>query len=133
MDRDSRPANALQDIRDLQRDVVQAQGSTSRRQPVTKASRGWELPNMAAPATPVSGGHLFASSGQPFWKDSGGATYSLKNPQGGAVAYTTVAIFNAPGTYTQGQVQALVDAVDALQTSYQALLTSLRTAEHIAT
>lgn len=80
MDRDERPANAMQDLRDLQKDVAQAQASAGQRPPLTKASAGWELPSMAAPATPASGGHLYASGGAPMWKSSTGATIDLTPP-----------------------------------------------------
>lgn len=80
MDRDERPANALQDVRDLQNDVREVAGAASQRPAITKASKGWELPSTSTPPTPASGGHLYASGGTPMWRSSTGAIIDLTPP-----------------------------------------------------
>lgn len=134
MDRDQRPANVFQDIRDLQRDVAQAQGSGSRRFPLTMASKGWHIPAQATPATPASGGHLYSPATEPWWKDSTGATYSLKPPivpEAPYVAHTPSmgAGADAPSSYSDVYVEALREDVRQVRETLADLIDSLRSVD----
>lgn len=135
MDRDQRPANAMQDLKDLQRDLVQAQGSAGMREALTKASKGWQIPNTGTPAPPVDGGHLFVASDDPFWIDASGVITPLIPPPVPSapevVALTASSgtasdtIFNVGGSYDQAvlnnnfrslaaKVNAIIDALQAV-------------------
>ncbi|MFI6595009.1 hypothetical protein ACIBHX_02105 [Nonomuraea sp. NPDC050536] len=72
------PANALAELRQLRNDVEELKALLRQQPALTTASAGWQMPNRSAPPTPASGGHLFANSKEPFWKDSDGTVYSLK-------------------------------------------------------
>lgn len=62
MDRDQRPASFLQDVRDVQRDVDQAQRSAGQRPPLTRASKGWVLGGEAPESEDLADGEVHLRS-----------------------------------------------------------------------
>ncbi|MGW6498539.1 hypothetical protein [Nonomuraea angiospora] len=124
MDRDQRPANPMQDIRDLQRDVAQAQGSAGKREALTKASKGWHIPNTGIPATPDDGGHLFVNGNKPYWIDKNGIITPLIVPPPTAANVT-------PLTATSGTASDTINAVGGsydqtvLNNNFRSLATKL--------
>lgn len=140
MDRDQRPANAMQDLKDLQRDLVQAQGSAGKRGALTQASKGWIMAPMSAPDPPAVGSHLFiAMDGDPYVIDEGGIISPLKTsfPLAAAVAnppnFTSAA--TAGATYNSAVQNMLTDLradAAALKIAFDNLLTSLRNGDVIA-
>jgi len=61
-----------QAVRDLRSSITNAGGQTT-------ASAGWAIGN-ASPPTPSSGGHLYASGDEPYWKDASGSVNPLITP-----------------------------------------------------
>ncbi|WP_157253223.1 hypothetical protein [Nonomuraea typhae] len=72
------PGDPWERIRQLERDVEELKALLGVRQPLTKASAGWEIPSQSTPAVPDTGGHLYASGADPYWRDSSGLSYTLK-------------------------------------------------------
>lgn len=135
MDRDQRPADVFQDIRDLQRDVKEAQGAAPRRQPLTTASGGWIIPNNSPDVDDIDdGGHLGAAGDEPLWTESSGVSYSLKPPEvpeAPYVAHTPSmgAGADAPSTYSDVYVEALREDVRALRETVADLIDSFRSVD----
>lgn len=73
-------SDLLAEFRQLRARVETLEAQLRQRDGLTSASAGWKIGNMAAPATPTGGGHLFASSGTPFWKTSSGTILDLTPP-----------------------------------------------------
>ncbi|WP_326642846.1 hypothetical protein OG884_05705 [Streptosporangium sp. NBC_01755] len=133
---DKFPGDLSAEIRQLRAEVDELRALLRQQSPLTSASAGWKIGNMASPPTPTGGGHLFASGGDPYWKDSGGVVHELITPpfpQGVAVANPANTLTNATGTYIQGQAQTVVDSVESLFIAHNALVASLRAAPLIAT
>lgn len=120
----------LDDIADLERSQAGQFGSGQKRQPITKASAGWELPSRSTPSPPASGAHLYASGSTLRWRSSNGSDYSLippTVPQGVAVDNPdAMSAGSAPGSYNQAYVQALRDDIAEVRAQLIALLDSLR-------
>ena len=77
---DKFPGDVLAEIRQLRARVETLEAQLRQRDGLTSASAGWKIGNMATPPTPTGGGHLFASSGTPFWKTSAGTILDLTPP-----------------------------------------------------
>ncbi|MGC5009737.1 hypothetical protein ACLQ2R_03125 [Streptosporangium sp. DT93] len=114
-------------IADLEGLVRQTKGA-----PVTKASGPFFLPNSGTPDNPVGGALIYASGGDLRALTAGGQVLQIPG-QGYAVADPAFPLTNATPTYTQGQVQTIVNTVDNHQTAILLLLASLRSAGHIDT
>ena len=115
-------------IADLETQVRQAQGL-----PIVQASGAFLLPPVSTPAAPPSGARLYATaSGEARWRSSAGADYSLiPRATGSNPPDPTITLFNPPGSYSQAHIQTLVDTVESMSISYEALLLSLRTTGRI--
>lgn len=134
------PGDPWERIRQLERDVEELKALFRQRPGLTSASAGWVIGNMSTPPTPSGGGHLFASGGEPLWKDSSGVTHELITPSfplAAAVSdppdFTSAA--SAPPTYTSAAQNMLTDLrADAAGTkiALDNLLTSLRGGDVIA-
>ncbi len=65
-------------LRDLRRDVADAQTSAKTRAPYTQASQGLWLPNQVSdPAAPANGVILYAKSGHLFCREADGSIHQL--------------------------------------------------------
>lgn len=130
------PSDFLQDVADIKHDAKQAKGAIGNRAPLTEASKGWILRGMSAPDTSGLGPDdvwIHARDGR-FWVSSQSGSIPLNEfAQGDAVSNPAYTLTNATPTYTQGQVQTIVNTLDALFASHLALLASLRAADIIDT
>ena len=127
------PADDEGDFSDLRTAVDEIQALLRTRAPLTEASRGWILRQMDTPDIPPSGDvHIYASGGR-LRALSTLDDVPLINRQGAAVSNPAYTLTNATPTYTQAQVQTIVDTLDALHASYLALLGVLRAADIINT
>ncbi|WP_326646697.1 hypothetical protein OG884_18895 [Streptosporangium sp. NBC_01755] len=133
---DKFPGDLSAEIRQLRAEVDELRALLRQQSPLTSASAGWKIGNMASPPTPAGGGHLFASGGDPYWKDSGGVVHELITPpfpQGIAVAN--------PPNFTSGSasgsdavvINALRADAAGTKVALDLLLSSLRAAPLIAT
>ncbi|MBG0828568.1 hypothetical protein HS041_12390 [Planomonospora sp. ID67723] len=125
------PGDPMQDLRDLQRAMGEQQ-ATQQRQPLTEATLGWILHNMATPSAAAAGCHIFASGGQPYAVDSSGVVWSMRHRRGAAVSDPSVSVSSAPASYDQSHIQSLVNAVQSLNTAVVALITSLENSDQIS-
>jgi hypothetical protein len=131
--------DVLEEIRRLRTEVDELKALLGQRGGLTTASAGWKIGNMATPATPAGGGHLFASGGNPFWKSSGGIVYDLRQPSFPLASgvsdppdFTSAA--TAPATYTATTQNMLTNLrADAAGTkvALDNLLSSLRNGDVI--
>lgn len=107
-----------QATRKLQDQVSRAQGDTSRRPPLTKASAGWILPNRSAPSTPSGGAHIYGSGGQVRVRTSGGQDFAIEPAP--EVPFTQGAAVTSPPVFTSPS-NPNKDDPDAMHAAYQAL------------
>ncbi|MFI7448062.1 hypothetical protein ACIBQX_11240 [Nonomuraea sp. NPDC049714] len=128
---DKYPGDVLADIRKLQAEVAELKALLHQRSGLTTASQGWVIGNVASPSTPAAGGHLFATAGEPFWKDSSGTTTSLLSqpvPQaadvGGMSGLSTPNSW--PETYNRANGEAVQDDLTMLRTFGLDLRAALR-------
>lgn len=119
----------LTDIADLKRTQAGQFSAGQKRQPITKASAGWEMPNMIPPSAPADGAHIYVVDGEMRWKSEAGQDYSLipvEVPVADPVASAgNILSGDAPGTYnaTWGQhvYEGLVDVKNQLNAALSAL------------
>ncbi|MEV7013260.1 hypothetical protein [Streptosporangium sp. NPDC051022] len=123
----------LAEIGTMKRQIAEAFGTGQQRVPITEASAGWFMPNRTEPPAPLSGVHIYASGGEFRVKTSSGVVRGIIPPQGTAVANPAVVLHNPPASYTQAQIQEIVNTLDSVSTQFLALLTSLRNAGIIST
>lgn len=102
--------------------------SIQTRSPVTQASAGLIFPDQATPSAPASGGHLHANGSQPYWRNASGDIALIQNfPQGDAVSDPAAPTAgSAPGSYSAAHSEALRTSQQALYTTLNALVHSLR-------
>ena len=130
------PEDFADRIRALEQGLRDLRSSLTNQGGLTTASAGWQIPNQTAPATPASGGHLYANGSEPYWRDSLGSTYSLKTPpfpQGASVVVPGISAPDAPIGYSQSQAQAISDGLATTYNALVALVVSLRGAGLIDT
>ncbi|WP_101788638.1 hypothetical protein [Nonomuraea indica] len=130
MDRDQRPANVFQDIRDLQRDVKDAQGAAPRRPALIEASAGWVMRHRSTPPTPPAGDiHIYAQNGR-LWVNSSLGQQMLQPqlpfPKADLVEVGVVSIPNAPATYDQAHSATLRSMIFVLNNALTALIATMR-------
>lgn len=129
---DKYPGDVLAEIRQLRARVETLEAQLRQRDGLTTASAGWKIGDMAAPPTPVGGGYLFSSGGDPLWKDSGGVTHDLITPpfpQASSIANqaSMLAGASAPSTYSDTYLTNLREDVRATRQFAFDLTTKLRT------
>lgn len=124
--------DVLKAIADLERNVGQLAAAAQKREALTTASKGWVLPNRGTPPTPDSGAHLYASGDELLVKKADGTSFTVApapDPFVKANNVTNPASFGggtAPGSYSQSQMQQVLDALAELNSKMIALLNSLR-------
>lgn len=121
----------IKDISDLQREQAGQFSAGQKRQPITKASAGWEMPNRVAPQAPPNGAHIYAIGNVLRWKSADGSDYSLVPVQVPQAAYVDIAAnmtagATAPASYDQDYVTRLRDDVREVRAQLNALINSLR-------
>lgn len=132
---DDLPASGLRDIRELQRGLAQAQQTAATGRPLTEASRGWILRAMSTPSLGELGPGdvwIYAKGGTLWALSQNDDVPLVEFVRGAAVANPAFPLTNATPTYTQAQIQTIVNTVDNLHTAFLALKTSLENAGHIA-
>jgi hypothetical protein len=117
------PDSLIADLKDLRKRVEELEALQSARAPLTEASKGWLMSDMAIPSVPSGKVHVGCNDGQFFVRDSDGTTRRLA--AGVAVGDPSYNLTNATPSYVQGQAQTVVDTLDALFTAFTALKASL--------
>ncbi|GGS88596.1 hypothetical protein ACFFV7_50895 [Nonomuraea spiralis] len=83
---ESIPKTGWQSVKELQRDVATAQGSTARRPALIEASAGWIFTDRTTPPTPPAGKtHIYSQGGRLWATSTAGAVPLLFPPQGSPV------------------------------------------------
>ncbi|WP_125633479.1 hypothetical protein [Nonomuraea sp. WAC 01424] len=124
------PEDYADRIRKLEREVRDLRSSLTNQAGATSASLGWHIPSGSLPTAPDDGGHLTTLGSEPYWTESSGAVYSLKNapfPQGGFVAAPAAMTAGAaPGSYSSSHSNALVTDIAEVRLQLIRLLNSLK-------
>jgi hypothetical protein len=112
-------------IRQLQKDVERLNSLAGVQQPlpVTQASAAFLVPATATPATPGSGAILYVEGNELRWRSTAGDFAARTDIDGVDDADWT--LFNAPPSYDQAHIQTIIDTLESLRISYQALLAAL--------
>ncbi|MFI6299534.1 hypothetical protein ACIBEJ_48625 [Nonomuraea sp. NPDC050790] len=126
------PADPMQDLNDLG-NTVDANAAAQRRESLTSASKGWQIPNQPLPPAPDDGGHLTAVGDEPYWTESSGSFYSLRPQMSQGVSVSDPPDFtsgtDAGPTYdngTRNMINALRADAAGTKIALDNLLSSLR-------
>jgi hypothetical protein len=123
------PGNLVSDIRDLRERVESLEALLSARQPITAASKGWLMSEMAIPSVSAGQVQIGCNDGRFFARDADGIRRIPA--QGGEVIEPNVSIDSAPGDYDSGWGQSVADGVESVYLSLLELLSELRNIELI--